>query len=101
MLTKFEMEKIWNDREIGILKRNFCSHKKVKKVKNFPVNYSVTVMKMVDTKNISDVVISQIQSNVRYSSEVLAKTKALRLEFEKQYPGHVVDIEVFVGKEIK
>lgn len=98
MLTKFEMEKIWNDREIGILKRNFCSHKKVK---NFPVNYSVTVMKMVDTKNISDVVISQIQSNVRYSSEVMNRTKALRSEFEKQYPGHVVDVEIFVGKEIK
>lgn len=97
MLTKSEMEKIWNGREIGLLKRNFCSRKKVKK---FPVNYSVVVTKRVDTRKFSDIVISPNRSSVNYNSEVMKRIKELRTEYEKQYPDHLVSVSIVVGREV-
>lgn len=97
MLTKTEMEEIWNKKEIGILKRNFCSRKKIKK---FSVDYSVIVTKRVDTKKFSDTIIASTKNHARNSPEISKRIKSLRTKYEKEYPDHLVSVSVIVGNEV-
>jgi hypothetical protein len=92
MLTKAEMEKIWNSKEIGVLKRDYCDKRKIKHRFNVTFGTKVTHTQYgavhtyeVWAKNKKEV----------YSNGRLAELKReIQKDLKKQYPKGEITVMV-------
>ena len=84
MLTKAEMEKIWNSNELGVLKRDFCNKRSPMRKFRVSLKKNVTRTQTLNTTHVT--VMAKSEKQARVHEEVNKEIRNIMRELHKEFP---------------